>query len=83
MELTTTQKGICSIVGGIIYQIGIGSIFPLGNFNVYIISYINNYHKDSPYQLYYGYFITPLLTFMLSFFAFLGGLIDNRFGCHW
>lgn len=82
MVLTQNQKGLSSIIGGIIFNLGIGSVFPLATFNVYIISYLNNFHPNEPYPLSYGFFITPIITFIMALFGPIGGLLDYNLGCH-
>lgn len=82
MIISKKTKGICSVIGGALFHIGIGIINPLGNYNVYLISYINHFSKTHPYQLYYGYLIKTFISFFLLCFSPLGGMIDRKIGCH-
>lgn len=82
MVLTLKQKGILSIIGSVIYHMGSGVIFLVASYNIYIISYINSFHKDDPYQLFYGYFIMPTMIIGLAGFGPLGGIFDYKLGCH-
>lgn len=80
MKLSVKAKGILSLIGGILHQIAVDSLFPLGNFSTYIFSYFKHY--DSSVTLYYGYFTIAICTFTLSLFSPIGGLFDNQCGVH-
>lgn len=71
---------ILSIIGGIIYTFGTSSIMPLGNFSIYIVSY--HIHNDPSINVNYSFFIMPFLTFSLTCFGFIGGLVESKVGCH-
>lgn len=82
MACSRNQKGFSSIVGGVVFNIGLGSVFPLATFNVYMISYLNHFFPDTPYSLSYGFFIMPIITFIMALFGPVGGIIDYNLGCH-
>ena len=73
-------KFILSFLGGILYNICSGSCIALGNFNVYLTSYIHYTHSSIDMQ--YGYFIIPLMAFSLSIFIPIGGILENKIGLH-
>jgi len=73
-------KFILSFIGGILYLICSGSCIALGNFNVYLTSYIHYTHPSIDMQ--YGHLIIPLMTFSLSIFIPIGGILDNKIGLH-
>ena len=73
-------KFILSFLGGILYNICSGSCIALGNFNVYLTSYIHYTHSSIDMQ--YGYLIIPLMAFSLSIFIPIGGILENKIGLH-
>lgn len=80
MTINSNMKMILSIIGGIIYTFGATSIMPLCNFSIYIVSY--HIHNDSSINVNYSFFIMPFLTFSLTCFGFIGGLVESKVGCH-
>lgn len=83
MALSRKTKGIMSIIGGICFHFGVGIVNPLGNYNIYLISYINHFNTNNVYSLYYGYAIKTLISFFFLCFSTVGGVIDRKIGCHW
>ena len=78
--VSSNVKLLSSIIGGLIYNCGIGSIFPLGNFSIYIISY--HMHSNESLSTNYSFFMVPLLSFALTCFVSIGGLIESKVGVH-
>lgn len=73
-------KLIMSIIGGILYTFGVGVVMPLGNFSIYIVSY--HIHSNKSLSVNYSFFLMPFLTFSLTCFGFIGGLVESKVGCH-
>lgn len=73
-------KLLSSIIGGILFHISLGSVFPLGMLSIYILSY---YHETDPnITVNYGFFFMPVITFTLTIFVPLGGFIEAKLGIH-
>ena len=77
---TNHKKLIMCIIGGIIFHFGIGSIFPLGTFSIYILSY--HIHTENWLTVDYGYFFTPVITLFLTISASIGGYLEAKVGVH-
>ncbi len=75
MKLKIKNEFISTIIGTISIYIGIAFLLPLGNFSVYITSYINL--KDSYVTMHYGLFINLIFAFAHSFSSPLGGYFEN------
>lgn len=71
---------ILSFIGGIIYHICSGCCLALGNFNVYLTSFIH--YSNSSVDMQYGHLMIPLLAFSLSIFVPIGGILENKIGLH-
>ena len=69
-----------SFIGSVIYSIGIAGCMCIGQFNVYITSYI--YHYDKTIDLQYGNLMSPILTCSLALSAPLGGILEKKIGIH-
>ena len=78
MKLKIKNEFISTIIGTISIYIGLAFLLPLGNFSVYITSYINL--KDSYVTMHYGLFINLIFTFAHSFSSPLGGYFENLLG---
>ena len=81
MSKTKKQKYILSLIGTIIYQIGMGSITIMGFLNVYITSYIQLNQKWI--TMHYGLFLQPILTFCITCVSPIGGLIEKKIGFYY
>ena len=73
-------KLISSMIGGILFNFGTGSVLPLGNLGIYIISYHINSNQNLNTN--YSFFILPILTFSMTCFGFIGGILEAKVGCH-
>lgn len=73
-------KIICSMLAGIIHNIGKDSILPINSFTVYFISYIHNF--DPSITMFTAYFAQAVFILSMTSSGIIGGRIDNRFGCH-
>lgn len=71
---------ICSMLAGVVHHIGKDALLPINTYNVYIISYLHKY--DPTITMFTSYFAGAIFTFSQTSSGFLGGRIDNRFGCH-
>ena len=81
MAKSKRQKYIFSLIGAIIYQIGMSSITIMGLLNVYITSYIQLNQKWV--TMHYGLFLQPISTLSSSISSPLGGYIENKIGFHY
>ena len=81
MAKSKRQKYILSLIGAIIYQIGMSSITIMGLLSVYITSYIQLNQKWV--TMHYGLFLQPILTLCTSSSSPLGGYIENKIGFHY
>lgn len=77
--VSANVKLISSIIGGILYNFGLGTVFPLGNFAIYIVSY--HMHDDKSVSTNFSFFLLPLLTFALTCFGWVGGIVESKVGC--
>ena len=73
-------KLLSSIIGGILFHISAGSIFPLGMLSIYILSYYSEFNPSITVN--YGFFFMPVFAFTLTIFVPLGGFIDAKLGVH-
>ena len=71
-------KGISSILSCILYTFGGFSFWSLGNSTVYLISYRRFYNHKLTFS--YGYFLIPIMNFVLSLAAPIGGIIEDKIG---
>jgi len=78
MKLKIKNEFISSIIGTISIYIGIAFLFTIGNFSVYITSYIHL--KYSYVTLHYGLFVNLIFTFAHTFSSPLGGYLENLLG---
>ena len=80
MKLLIKNKFISTILGMIAVYFGIGFIFPISNFTVYITSYIH--YKYNYVTMHYGLFINLIFSFTHPFSASLAGYLENLIGFH-
>lgn len=83
MALSKKAKGILSVIGAVFARIGISIANPLGNYNIYMISYVNHFKPNDPFKLDYGYVIKTFISFFFLCFSPLGGFFNRKLGCHW
>ena len=74
------KKLISSVIGGILFHLASGSVLPLGNFSIYIVSY--HKIKETFLTVNYGFFFLPILLLGLTSFVSVGGMIEEKFGVH-
>ena len=71
---------ILCIISSIFLSLGFGSLLVLGNFNVYIVSYIHSFSDQDFVNLQYGNLMVPLLTFAMTCFSPISGFIEKKIG---
>ena len=71
---------ILCIVSSIFLSLSFGSLLILGNFNVYIVSYIHNCPGQEYVNLQYGNLMVPILTFAMTCFSPISGSIEKKIG---
>ena len=72
------NKYVSSLIGTICIYLSISFILPVGNFSVYITSYINI--KQEWVTMHYGTYFSLILTFSMTFSRSFGGLLENKMG---
>ena len=72
------NKFISTIIGTLAVYIGIAYILPIGNFSVYITSFIHL--KQEFVTMHYGMFINLIFHFAAVMSHPLGGIIENKIG---
>ena len=72
------NKFISTIIGTLAVYIGIAYILPIGNFSVYITSFIHL--KQEFVTMHYGMFINLIFHFAAVLSHPLGGVIENKIG---
>ena len=75
------NKYISNLLGTLFIYIGIAYILPIGNFSVYITSYISI--KQDFVTMHYGTFFSLILTFTMTFARSIGGMLENKIGFLW
>lgn len=75
------NKYISNLLGTLFIYIGISYILPIGNFSVYITSYISI--KQDFVTMHYGTFFSLILTFTMTFSRSIGGMLENKIGFLW
>ena len=81
MAINKYQKYISSLLGTMIYLIGMGSLISLPTLNVYITSYIKL--KQQSITMHYGLFLQPIITLTMSIANPIGGYIEKKIGFHY
>ena len=71
-------KGFSSLFACIINTFGYFSIWSLGNYIVYLISFRRYYNPSLTFS--YGYFLIPIIYFTYSLTSPIGGTIENKLG---
>ena len=71
---------ILCILSSVFLSLGFGSLMVLGNFNVYIVSYIHEAPSQKYVNLQYGNLMVPILTFAMTCFSPISGPIEKKFG---
>ena len=72
------NKYVSSLIGTICIYLSISFILPVGNFSVYITSYINI--NQEWVTMHYGTYFSLILTFSMTFSRSFGGLLENKMG---
>mgnify|MGYP002625172148 CR=1 FL=1 len=72
------NKFISTIIGTIAVYVGIAYIIPIGNFSVYITSFLHL--KQDFVTMHYGMFINLIFHFAATLSHPLGGIIENKIG---
>lgn len=72
------NKFISTIIGTLAVYLGIAYILPIGNFSVYITSFIHL--KQEFVTMHYGMFINLIFHFAAVLSHPLGGIIENKIG---
>ena len=71
-------KGLSSLISAIINTFGYFSIWVMGNAVVYLISLRRKYNPKLSFA--YGYFLIPIMDFILSIASPIGGIIEDKIG---
>ena len=71
-------KGISSLISCIIHTFGYFSVWTLGNYVVYLISFRRHYNPNLTFS--HGYFLFPIMNLALSLTAPIGGIIEDKIG---
>ena len=72
------NKFISAFIGTCGILIGVGFIFPLPGFSVYITSYIHE--KQKFVTMYYGLFLHLIFSFSFTFGMSIGGFLELKLG---
>lgn len=75
-------KGISTVVGAILVNLIVGSIFSLCNLAVYEISYIKRKDENSSITIDHLSFYYPFEVIFQCLASFLSGIIEKKFGLH-
>ena len=75
------NKYISNLLGTLFIYIGMAYILPIGNFSVYITSYISI--KQDFVTMHYGTFFSLILTFTMTFSRSIGGMLESKIGFLW
>lgn len=73
------SKYLSTFIGTIFVYISIAFIVPVGNFSVYITSYIHNSGQEFV-TLHYGAYFSLIFTFSMTFSRSLGGMLEPKLG---
>ena len=76
--LNKKQRFILTFIGNIVYSIGIFLPFGIGQYSVYITSYLHHY--NSKVNLHFGNLMMPILILFLCLSAPIGGILERKFG---
>ena len=71
-------KGISSIISCIFHTCGFYSVFILGHTVVYLISFRRHYNPNITFS--HGYFLFPIMYFIISLTIPLGGVVEEMIG---
>ena len=71
-------KGLISLFSCIVHTLGYFSVWTLGNYVVYLISFRRNYNQNLTFS--YGYFLFPIMNFSLSLSSPIGGVLEDKIG---
>ena len=74
------KRFISNLIGSIIYLNAIITPMGIGQYSVYITSYLHNYNSKINIQL--GNIMMPILMLFLSLSSPLGGILEHKLGMH-
>ena len=72
------NKYVSNLIGTIWIYFAVAYILPIGNFSVYITSYISL--EQDFVTMHYGYFFSLIMTFAMTFSRAIGGYLENKIG---
>ena len=72
-------KGISSVIGAVIIDLVLGSVYTWSNINSYFVSYLK-YHDTPSIELVDGYFLMPIIAFVSNIATYFGPKIDSKIG---
>ena len=72
-------KGISSVIGAILIDLVLGSVYTWSNINSYFVSYLK-YHDTPNITLVDGYFLMPIIIFISNVSSYFGPKLDAIIG---
>ena len=75
-------KGLSTVLGAILVNLVVGSIFGLCTLSVYEVSYIKGKYKDNFITIDHLAFYYPFEVIFQTISSFLSGMIDKKLGLH-
>lgn len=72
-------KGISSVIGAILIDLVLGSVYTWSNINSYFVSYLK-YHDTPSITLVDGYFLMPIIIFISNVSSYFGPKLDTMLG---
>ena len=72
-------KGISSVIGAVIIDLVLCSVYTWSNINSYFVSYLK-YHDTPSIELVDGYFLMPIIAFVSNIATYFGPKIDSKIG---
>jgi len=80
-NLSQTQKGILSVLGGICMHLVLGSIYSFGLLGPYMMSYLHRFPKNrDTISIDDGFFLTPIAVASTAFSFTAAGKLEKKFG---
>lgn len=72
------NKYVSTLIGTILIYLSVAFILPVGNFSVYITSYIHLYQDFV--TMHFGTYFSPILTLIMTFARSIGGVLEGKIG---
>ena len=72
-------KGYSSVIGAVIIDLVLGSVYTWSNINSYFVSYLK-LHDSPTIELVDGYFLMPIIIFISNIATYFGPKIDAKIG---